>query len=69
MTIKKSKLTFEDILEELEEARKLAVRNESPTAAISASLGKAKVLALINDKIAAKPSTEDAYKQILVEFI
>ncbi len=69
MTIKKSKLTFEDILEELEEARKLAVQNESPTAAISASLGKAKVLALINDKASAKPSTEDAYKQILVEFI
>lgn len=69
MTIKKSKLTFEDILEELEEARKLAVQNESPTAAISASLGKAKVLALINDKASAKPSTEDTYKQILVEFI
>ncbi len=68
MTVK-SQTTFEDILEELEEARQLAVRNESPTAAISASLGKAKVLALLNDKNSAKTSGEEPYKQILVEFV
>lgn len=69
MTRKKTKLTFEDILEELEEARLLAVRNESPTAAISASLGKAKVLALLNDKNSAKAPVEETYKPILVEFV
>lgn len=68
MTVK-SQTTFEDILEELEEARQLAVRNESPTAAISASLGKAKVLALLNDKNSAKTPGEEPYKQILVEFV
>lgn len=65
----KIKITFEDILQELEEARLLAVRNESPTAAISASLGKAKVLALMNDKNSVKTPGEEPYKQILVEFV
>ena len=65
----KNKVTFEDILAELEDARLLALRNESPTAAISASLGKAKVLAILNDKATAKTPAEEAYKQILVEFV
>lgn len=56
-------------MSELEEARQLAMRNESPTAAISASLGKAKVLAILNDKATAKTPAEEAYKQILVEFV
>lgn len=65
----KNKTTFEDILTELEEARLLALRNESPTAAISASLGKAKVLAILKDKATAQTPAEEAYKQILVEFV
>ena len=67
--VSKSKINFEKILSELEEARQLAMRNESPTAAISASLGKAKVLAILNDKATAKTPAEEAYKQILVEFV
>ncbi len=65
----KNKTTFEDILTELEEARLLALRNESPTAAISASLGKAKVLAILKEKATAQTPAEEAYKQILVEFV
>lgn len=61
--------TFEQILEELEEARSLAIQNESPSAAVSASLGKAKVLALMSDKNGAKINSDEAYKQILVEFV
>lgn len=67
--ISKKKLSYEDILDELEEARTIAVRNESPTAAISASLGKAKVLALLSDKNKSKSGNDEAYKQIMVEFI
>ncbi|MBE6445646.1 MAG: hypothetical protein E7019_06350 [Alphaproteobacteria bacterium] len=65
----KKKLTLEDILEELEEARTIAVRNESATAAISASLGKAKVLALLGDKNKNKTGDAETYKQIMVEFV
>ncbi len=65
----KKKFDYAQILEELEEARLLAIRNESPSAAISASLGKAKVLALMNnDGKKASELTED-YKQVLVEFV
>ncbi|MBQ9732083.1 MAG: hypothetical protein IJV97_03235 [Alphaproteobacteria bacterium] len=67
--VSKKKLSYEDILDELEEARTIAVRNESPTAAISASLGKAKVLALLSDKNKSKSGNDEAYKQIMVEFI
>lgn len=65
----KKKLTYEDILQELEEAREIAVRNESATAAISASLGKAKVLALLGDKAKNKSTSDETYKQIMVEFV
>ncbi|MBE6453007.1 MAG: hypothetical protein E7012_05925 [Alphaproteobacteria bacterium] len=65
----KKKLTYENILEELEEARLIAIRNESPTAAISASLGKAKVLALLGDKNKLKAGSDEVYKQIMVEFV
>ncbi|MBE6447912.1 MAG: hypothetical protein E7018_01255 [Alphaproteobacteria bacterium] len=64
----KKKLSYETILDELEEARSIALRNESPTAAISASLGKAKVMALLGDKKDKSADTE-SYKQIMVEFV
>lgn len=67
--VSKKKLSYEDILDELEEARTIAVRNESATAAISASLGKAKVLALLSDKTKSKSGNDEVYKQIMVEFI
>lgn len=68
MSIKK-KLSYDDILDELEEARLIAVRNESATAAISASLGKAKVLAIMGDKNKIKSGSDEVYKQIMVEFV
>ena len=67
--VTKKKLSYEDILDELEEARSIAVRNESDTAAISASLGKAKVLALLGDKNKTKSGADETYKQIMVEFV
>ena len=46
------KLTIDDILQELEDARQKALSAETPqcSAAISATLGKAKVLGLVVDK-------------------
>ena len=68
MAVKKKKLNYENILEELEEAHNIAIRNESATAAISASMGKAKVLALLADKGKSK-NEDEAYKQIMVEYV
>ncbi len=68
MAVKKKKINYADILEELEEARNIAIRNESATAAISASMGKAKVLALLGDKGKSK-NEDEAYKQIMVEYV
>lgn len=46
--IKKAQLTVEDLLAELEEARKLALSAETPqsSAAVGATMGKAKLLGL-----------------------
>ena len=46
------KLTIDDILQELEDARQKALSAETPqcSAAISATMGKAKVLGLVVDK-------------------
>ena len=65
----KKKFDYGQILDELEEARLLALRNESPSAAISASLGKAKVLALMNGENKKAGDVFEAYKQVLVEFV
>lgn len=42
--IAKAQLTVEDLLRELEEARKLAIDTEAPAPAVSATMGKAKLL-------------------------
>lgn len=44
--IAKAQLTVEDLLRELEEARKLAIDTEAPAPAVSATMGKAKLLGL-----------------------
>lgn len=44
--IKKAQLTVEDLLKELEEARQLAIQTEAPAPAVSATMGKAKLLGL-----------------------
>ena len=45
--------TLEDLLDELEQARTLALAQESPqtSAAVSASMGKAKMLGFLSDKV------------------
>lgn len=44
--IAKAQLTVDTLLDELEEARKLALKTESPAPAVSATMGKAKLLGL-----------------------
>jgi phage terminase small subunit len=44
--IAKARLTVEDLLRELEEARQIAINTESPAPAVSATMGKAKLLGL-----------------------
>lgn len=44
--IAKAQLTVEDLLKELEEARRLALDTEAPAPAVSATMGKAKLLGL-----------------------
>lgn len=44
--IEKAQITVEDLLKELEEARKLAIDTETPSAAVSATMGKAKLLGM-----------------------
>lgn len=44
--IAKAQLTVEDLLAELEEARRLAIDTEAPAPAVSATMGKAKLLGL-----------------------
>jgi phage terminase small subunit len=44
--IAKARLTVEDLLRELEEARRLAIDTEAPAPAVSATMGKAKLLGL-----------------------
>ena len=42
--------TRDSILAELEEARKMAIKKDQPSAAVSATIGKARVLGLIIDR-------------------
>lgn len=44
--IAKAQLTVDTLLDELEEARQLALKTESPAPAVSATMGKAKLLGL-----------------------
>lgn len=44
--IEKAQITVEDLLRELEEARKLAIDTEAPGPAVSATMGKAKLLGM-----------------------
>ena len=55
--IAKAKLTVEDLLRELEEARRLAIDTEQPSPAVSATMGKAKLLGL--DKLVVDNISSD----------
>lgn len=51
--LERHNLTVDDIIRELEEAREVAAKAESPQTAsmVSASLGKAKLLGMLKDKV------------------
>lgn len=51
---KRNELTIDDILEELEEARKIAKEEGKGAPMVAASMGKAKLLGLIVDKAETK---------------
>jgi phage terminase small subunit len=53
VVLKRHNLTVDDIIEELEEARQLAITSQTPQAAasIAASMGKAKILGFLTDKV------------------
>ena len=55
--IAKAQLTVEDLLRELEEARRLAIDTEQPSPAVSATMGKAKLLGL--DKLVVDNISSD----------
>ena len=55
--IAKAQLTVEDLLRELEEARRLAIDTEAPAPAVSATMGKAKLLGL--DKVVVDNISSD----------
>ena len=56
---KRHELTIDDLVDELEEARQAALLAESPqsSAAVSATMGKAKLLGLVVDKSDVKISS------------
>lgn len=53
---KRHELTVDDIIAELEEARAMAMTGERPQASamVAASMGKAKILGMVTDKVDAK---------------
>lgn len=52
--LKRYDLTVDDIVVELEEARKMAMATGQSAAMVSASMGKAKLLGMVTDNISAK---------------
>lgn len=47
---KRHEITVDDLVKELEEARKLAFETDKAAAAVSATMGKAKLLGLVVEK-------------------
>lgn len=58
MQLERHFVTVESITQELEEARSLALKIEAPSAAVSASLGKAKLNGLLEEKPAAQVNVQ-----------
>ena len=52
--LKRFDITVDDLIFELEEAREMGKLNSQPSAMVSASMGKAKLLGLITDKAEVK---------------
>lgn len=54
MAAERALISVQSLTEELEEARALALAEKQPSAAVSASMGKAKLHGLLTDKVEAK---------------
>lgn len=54
MAVERALISVQSLTEELEEARALALAEKQPSAAVSASMGKAKLHGLLTDKVEAK---------------
>lgn len=66
---KRNKLTVDDILDELEEARKVGKDEGAASAMVAASMGKAKVLGLLVDKKEhAGPNGAELFPSIVVRY-
>lgn len=48
--VERHEITVDDLVRELDEARKLAIETEAPAAAVAAIMGKGKLLGLIVDR-------------------
>lgn len=66
-TLKRYDLTVDDIIDELEEARSVASKNRAAAAMVSASMGKAKLLGLVTDKIDGTLNTVSTVKIEVVD--
>ena len=56
--LKRFDITVDDLVAELEEAREIAKLSSQPSAMVSATMGKGKVLGLITDKAEVKNNVE-----------
>ncbi len=67
---KKMDAAKQQLVEELEEARLIALETKSSAAMVSASIGKAKILGLISEKTKKEnDAAELKIKPVLVKFI
>lgn len=67
--MQRAQLSLEKLLEELEEARQVAIDKEMAAAAVSASMGKAKLLGLDKPQKEHEEEKESDIPQVLVKFV
>lgn len=67
--MQRAQLSLEKLLEELEEARQVAIDKEMAAAAVSASMGKAKLLGLDKPQKEQEEEKESEIPQVLVKFV
>lgn len=65
----KDEISVENIIGELEEARQLALASKSPSAAITATMGKAKLLGLATNIKADDNEADTPPKEVMVKFV
>lgn len=67
--MQQAQLSLDKLIEELEEARQVALDKEMASAAVSASMGKAKLLGLDKPQKEHEDEKETDVPQILVKFV